>query len=96
MLFKKWGNGCEYKIQSGTRGGQKLSFLAGARLLRWMEIRRKVKCAIHPSSYPTGMFKQLHDKLQLLKKYVTHLFGQPAYLSTYLPQRLSCTIKLTC
>jgi hypothetical protein len=63
MLLKKWGNGCEYKIQSGTRGGQKLSFLTGARLLRWMEICRKVRCAIHISSYPTGMFKELHDKL---------------------------------
>jgi hypothetical protein len=67
-------------------------------LLRWMEICRKVRRAIHPSSYPTCTFKELHDTLQVLKKkYVVHLFGQPAHLSTHLPQqRLSCTVKLTC
>jgi hypothetical protein len=37
-LFKKCRSGWKYKIQTGIKRGQMLLFLAGTRLLKWMEI----------------------------------------------------------
>jgi hypothetical protein len=33
------------------------SFLAGARLLKFMEIKEKMGCLTHPSGYHISMFK---------------------------------------
>jgi len=69
---------------------QKLLFLAGARLLRWMEIWRKVRRATHNSSYPTGMFKELHHVTDTKKLCCTPFWA--TCLSIHLPA--STTTKL--
>ena len=38
--------GCECRIKTVTRRLQTLVFIAGTRLLKWMEVKVKVKCTL--------------------------------------------------
>jgi hypothetical protein len=59
-------------------------FRTAARLLKLMEIKYKNEvcvcvCVIHPSCYPTSMFKEfgLYNKLRAIKMVLQNFLGNP-------------------
>lgn len=76
-LLKKWGSGCEHKIQICTRRRERVLFLAGTRRLKLLDVIQKR--VIHSSAHPVSMLQELHNKVRALKNYITKVLGLPTY-----------------
>jgi len=55
------------EVAANTKFILVLLFLAGAKLLKLLEITKKMWHAVHPSSYHVDMFEVLHNKLLAVK-----------------------------